>query len=132
MDTQRKELLKEWGFSPTPDPAVEYPMAPREATAKASISRRDNPPGGLERAKDRQEQGNLPEKPTHSLMECDSEDSVIMGPTTLLGKKKGKLVSTEEEDNAAMKGRHRKANRKARRVVSEKEKEEEKKGRIRA
>jgi len=115
-DAARREMLREWGFGLTPDPVIGYPMAPNGAVVEV-VPLADGLLAGSSGAVESASGGCPAEDLAHSQMECESEESVIMGPVTLLGKRKklptgrGKFDSTEEEGDVSSTRRRKKTHR---------------------
>lgn len=130
QNEEKREMLREWGFSLTPDPTAGYLVAPGVVVTEDSTTGTNDSLNRLEQTERSEKIVREIEKPAeeseHSRMEYESEDSAIRGPKTLLGKRKEKIVSTEEEEEntATTKGCRKKANRKAQKMA-EKDKEEE-------
>lgn len=128
-----KELLREWGFSLTPDPAIDYSAAPTRE--KVDVAVKDmmlvSPTGdslGICVVEDTR-RGDPCDDSTRSQIECDAEDAAASAPNVRPEKRKkfpplwGEKLSCSKEEGITLRAKRSLKTQRSQRLASEDEDE---------
>lgn len=119
-------MLREWGFSLTPDPTIGFPVTAGDAAVTGVDSLDEVLLVGPSDIVDQTNEGGTQmqeDGPGDSRMECELEEMISQGPQTRLGKRNKqhlggrKSSSSGEEDNAPRTRRCSKSHRLSRRMA---------------